>query len=264
MEKERPALRAVGIVVIGLVSLLVISANRLIASGPPFERETLWLAVIFASSGALVGLSTLAVVLAPGHWSTRVSCCAIAGSMIAGGWSLFADWNAFLIWQVVLIGLIQTFFVAISAAIVRARGIFLDWPGSPFATRAATQLTINNLLLLTAASALLASVVSLSRPVGYSWAQIAILVAGGVSAGVAVLTGAWAVTSRRPLWFRVAAALLLAPHGGVVYATCKQFMWLLLSAKFFALVTTMITTLVIVSLAYLRRCGITIRRRRSD
>lgn len=261
---DKPALRAAVIVAIGLVAILVLGANRHIALGTPYERETPWLAAVLAASGALFGIITLAVVLAPGHWSARVAYCAIAGSMIGGGWTLFADWNAFLIWQVILIGLIETVFMAIAAALMRARGAFMDWPGSPSVTQSATQLTISNLLLLTAASALLASVVSLSRPVGYTWPQIAILVAGGVSAGLAVLTGVWAVTSKRPVWFRTGVALLLAPHGGVVYAACNQFMWLLLSSRFFAFVTTLMLALVIVCLVYLQRQGISVRRRLGD
>jgi len=255
---EKSALRALGVVAMGLVSLLVVGANRHIALGVPYERETLWLAIVFACSGAIVGLLTLAVVLSPGHWSTRVSCCLIAGSLIAGGWTLFAQWNAFFIWQMMLKGFSETALVELVAAIARLRGYVLNWGGPGAATQKASQMTLSNLLLLTAASALLASVVSLSRPVGLWWAAIAVLSAAGASAGLTVLIGFWAVVSKWPIWLRCVVALLIAPNGGLVYSICTRFMGLLLSAPWFSLVTTLMLALVVASAGYVRWHGVTL------
>ncbi len=155
-------------------------------------------------------------------------------------------------------GFSETVLVALVAAIARVRGFMLNWGGSGAANQKASQMTLSNLLLLTAASALLASVVGLSRPVGLWWMAIAVLTAAGASAALTVLTGFWAVVSKRPIWLRCAVALLVGPNGGLVYAICNRFMQLLLSAPWFSLVTALMMALVVASASYVRWHGVTL------
>ena len=212
--------------------------------GPPHTQASLSLMISFGLCAALLGLSSILVALATLHWTRRASGL-VAGVAVMGlFFKPFFDWDGFLIWQLLVMYGTQTgcLVAALLAARSLGRGLaFVDafgrWEGKP-TTNKALRFSIFDMLVFTAAVALLFAVMRGSRPINVGTIGFAINIAGGCGAAFVGLTVLWACLGSSPVFLRAAALIFVAPTGGVVYALAERYTPLLFSWQWYAGVTS--------------------------
>ena len=134
--------------------------------GPPYYQTTLGLLVVFAVSAALVGLLSVWAALGMLHWAKRASWFTVAASAMAALWLLFFEWNQYLIWQMVVLLAVQMACLVVVLGICRVfgLGVLRDKSTSGKAGKS-SQLSIRDLLVLTAALAIFFAVLGIGHPV---------------------------------------------------------------------------------------------------
>jgi hypothetical protein len=214
------------------------------ALGPPHTQASLSLMISFGLCAALLGLSSIMVALAALHW-TRRAAGLVAGVAVMGMFfSPFFDWDGFLISQLLLMFGAQTgcLFVALLAARSLGYGLaFVDggarWDGKPTLNKA-LRFSIFDILVFTAAVALLFAVMRGSRPMTLRTIVFAINSAGGCGAAIVGLTVLWACFGSSSGFLRAASLIIVAPTGGVVFVLASRYAPLLFSWQWYAGVTS--------------------------
>jgi hypothetical protein len=214
------------------------------ALGPPHTQASLSLMISFGLCAALLGLSSILVALAALHW-TRQASGLVAGVAVMGlFFKPFFDWDGFLIWQLLVMFGAQTGFLVAALLAVRSLGsglAFVDaegrWRGNPTWSKT-LRFSIFDILVFTAAVALLFAVMRGSRPVDLGTIGFAINIAGGCGAAIVGLTVLWACFGSSPVFLRAAALILVAPTGGVVYVVAERYASLLFNWQWSAGVTS--------------------------
>lgn len=249
-------------IIIGCYAVLLGGGVRCHWAGePPYYRPSFGLLIAFATVGALVGLVSIWSAFALVHWSTRASGLIAGTAILAGLLTLFLEWNDYLVWQVVVIVYSQLACLVIALSAFRLCGYTIQCDvvasqnmDEPFSARS-SQFTVRNLLVLTSALALLFCVLHYSRPGGLSMTEYAINAIGGVCAAIVSLAVCWACFTRKNFVFRIAALLAVAPAGGIVYILLEPYAPLLMSASWYAGVTTLQVVLMTLPLAIVRSHG---------
>ncbi len=214
------------------------------ALGPPHTQASLSLMMSFGLCTALLGLSSILVALAAVHWTRRVSAL-VAGVAVMGLYfNPFFDWDQFLISQVLLMFGVQTGCLVVALLVARSLGCGLAvvdasgrWAGKPRSNKA-LRFSIFDILVFTAAVALLFAALRGARLLTLGTTVLTINIAGGCAAAFVGLTILWACLSSAPVSLRAAALILVAPTGGVVYVLAEHYASLLFSWRWYAGVTS--------------------------
>jgi len=214
------------------------------ALGPPHTQASLSLMISFGLSAALLGLSSILVALAALHWTRRASGL-VAGVAVTGlCFNPFFDWDRFLIWQLLVMFGVQTGCLVVALLAARSLGCglaFVDaggrWNGKAQSDKA-LRFSIFDILVFTAAVALLFAVMRGSRPSNLGTIGFALNFAGGCGAAIVGLTVLWACLGSSPVFLRAAAIIFVAPTGGVVYVLAARYASLLFSWQWYAGVTS--------------------------
>jgi hypothetical protein len=238
--------------------------------GPPHTQSSPWLMIAFGLAAALLGLSSILVALAALHWTRRASGLVVGVAMVCLFFSLFFDWDRFLIWQLLVMLGVQTGCLVVALAAARSLGCglaFVDaegrWEGkSP--SNPTLRFSISDILILTGAVALFLAAMRGSRPVDLGMLVYALNIAGGCAAGLVALTVLWACFSSSPVFLRAAALILVAPTGGVVYVLAARYATLLFSWQWYAGVTSAQVVFMTIPCLILRARGLRFLRRRVD
>ncbi len=214
------------------------------AFGPPHTQASLALMISFGLCAALLGLSSILVALAALHWTRRASGLVAGVAVIGLYFKPFLDWDDFLIWQVLVMFGVQTGCLVVALLAARSLGCglaILDagqrWKERPRLNKA-LRFSIFDILLLTAAVALLFAAMRGSRPTALGPLVLAINIAGGCSAAIVGLTVLWACLGSSPVFLRAGALIGVAPMGGVVYVLAARYASLLFSWQWYAGVTS--------------------------
>ena len=223
---------------------LGVTLKRHWALGPPHTQPSLSLMISLGLCAAILGLSSLLVALAALHWTRRASGL-VAGVAVMGlFFNPFFDWDGFLISQLLLMFSAQTGCLVVALLGARSLGYglaFVDdvgrWKGKPRSSKA-LRFSIFDILVFTAAVALLFAVMRGSRPMTLGTIVFAINIAGGCGAAIVGLTVLWACFGSAPVFLRVAALIFVAPTGGVVYVLAERYASLLFSWQWYAGVTS--------------------------
>jgi hypothetical protein len=241
------------------------------ALGPPHTQASLSLMISFGLVAALLGLSSILVALAALHWTRRASGL-VAGVALTGlFFNPFFDWDEFLISQLLLMFGAQTGCLVVSLLGARSLGYgpaFVDdggrWKGEP-RSNWALRFSIFDILVFTAAVALLFAVMRGSRPMTLETIVFAINFAGGCGAAIVGLTVLWVCLGSAPVFLKVAALIFVAPTGGVVYVLAARYASLLFSWQWYAGVTSAQVVFMTIPCLMLRACGFRfLRRSRTD
>jgi hypothetical protein len=234
---------------------------------PPHLQPSPMLMIAFGLWSALVGLSSIMVALAALHWTRRVAGLVAGVAVLALFFNPFLDWDPFLIWQVLVMFGVET--VGLLFVLLMARSLgwclaFVDARGQWEERRTAKRLTasttlrfsISDILILTAAMALLFGVVRGSHPIDLGTVGYAINVAGGCAAALVVLTILWACFGSLPVWLRASTLIAAAPTGGIVYIVLGRYATLLFNWQFYAGVTSLQVLLMTIPCLILRSWGL--------
>jgi hypothetical protein len=261
MAERRELFRTLAIIVACYAVLLAGGVRSHWAGGPPYERSSLGLQIAFATVAALVGLASIWSAFAAVHWSTRASGLIATVAAVAGMLTFFFVWSDFLVWQLVAIVYAQLACLILVLAGIRACGYTLQRE-SPLPMSAddagfvrATQFSVRNLLMLTTSLALLFCVLHYGRPVELSAMMYAVVLFGGWCAAVVALVALWACFSATPIAIRMVVAVAVAPAGGILYRVLEQYEALLMSAPWYAGVTTLQLVLMMLPLTLVRLHG---------
>ncbi len=253
--------RALALIVIGYAVLVVGMLRWHFSYGPPYYQQTLPLLVVFAVFAALVGLLALWAAMGILHWIQRASGCILAAAIVAGVWLLFFEWNRFLIWQMVVVLAVQMACLVVAIGIFRMAGLTALQDGSiPKRFGKTSQVSIGDLLVLTAAFAFFCGVLRSGRPVELRAAVYGILFAGGCCEALAALTALWVSFSRSNLVLRLVVFAIVAPIGGGLSAIVTHFVPLLYHSGWYAGVTTLQMLLMMAPLVVVRVYGISLGR----
>ncbi len=212
--------------------------------GPPHTQSSPWLMFSFALCGAILGLFSILVAVAAFHWTRRASGFMVAVAVPGFFLGAFFDWDRFLIWQLLVMFSAQTgclVVALIAAQLVGCRLAFVDdgLPPEPKPTsRTTLRFSISDIMLFTAATALLFVTVRGSRPVALATIGYAINIAGGFAAALVALTVLWACFGSSPVFLRTAALVLVAPIGGVVVVVASRYASLLFNWQWCSGVTS--------------------------
>ena len=241
------------------------------ALGPPHTQASLSLMISLALCAALLGLSSILVALAALHWTRRASGM-VAGVAVMGlFFNPFFDWDRFLIAQLLLMFSAQTGCLVVSLFGARSLGYglaFVDdgerWKRKPRSNRA-LRFSIFDILVFTAAVALLFAVMRGSRPIALGTIVLAINIAGGCGAAIVGLTVLWACLGPAPVLLRAVALIFVAPTGGVVYVLAERYASLLFSWQWYAGVTSAQVLFMTIPCLMLRALGLRfLQRTRPD
>jgi hypothetical protein len=193
---------------------------------------------------------------------------------IAGMPTLFFEWDRFLVWQLLVIVFLQLTILIVALIAMRLIGYGIvgvaaaAHPVTDSETDRITQFAVRDLFLITSALALLCGVIHFTRPVELGGALYEILACGGICAAFVSLVALWASFSNRHIAIRAIGLLGAAPAGGVCYRiVAANYARLLMSAQFYAGVTTVQIVCMAVPLMVLRFHGFRLRRgnsRRAD
>jgi hypothetical protein len=212
--------------------------------GPPHTQASPSLMISFALWTALLGLASILAALATLHWTRRISGMVVGVAGLGLFFQPFLNWDAFLIWQVLVMFFVQTGCLIVGLFAARPLGYglaFVDregrWAGNA-SSGTALRFSISDILILTGAVALLFGVLRGSRPTSLGAITYAINIAGGCGAALVGLTVLWAAFGSSPIVLRVAALVLVAPIGGPIYALAARYAPLLFSWQWYAGVTT--------------------------
>ncbi len=180
----------------------------------------------------------------------------------------FFDWDGFLIGQLLLMFGVQAgcLVVALLAARSLRYGLaFIDageqWKGNPGSNNA-LRFSIFDILVFTAAVALLLAVVRGTQPTTLGTIVVAINVAGGCAAAIVALTVLWACLGSSPVLLRAVALLVVAPTGGLVYVLAARYAPLLFSSQWYAGVTSAQVLFMTIPCLMLRARGLRFLRTR--
>jgi hypothetical protein len=240
------------------------------ALGPPHTQPSAWLMISFGLCAALLGLSSILVALAALHWTRQVSGLVVGVAVLGLFFSPFFDWDRFLIWQLLVMFGVQT--GCLVAALVAARLLggglaFVDdagrWKAKQVSNRT-LRFSISDVMIFTAALALLIAVMRGSRPIDLGTIGYAINIAGGCGAALVGLTVLWACFGSSPVFLRAAALIIVAPTGGVVYVLAEQYASLLFSWRWYAGVTSAQVLFMTIPCLMLRARGLRFLRRNRD
>jgi hypothetical protein len=238
--------------------------------GPPHTQPSAWLMISFGLCAALLGLSSILVALAALHWTRQVSGLVVGVAVLGLFFSPFFDWDRFLIWQLLVMFGVQT--GCLVAALVAARLLggglaFVDdagrWKAKQVSNRT-LRFSISDVMIFTAALALLIAVMRGSRPIDLGTIGYAINIAGGCGAALVGLTVLWACFGSSPVFLRAAALIIVAPTGGVVYVLAEQYASLLFSWRWYAGVTSAQVLFMTIPCLMLRARGLRFLRRNRD
>ena len=138
--------------------------------GPPYYQPTYGLFVVLAVSAALVGLLSVWAALGALHWVKRLPSFVVGAAFFVGGWLLFFDWNQYLIWQAVVLFVAQMVCLVLALGCIRLFfGISVQRESSlPRSGNRSSQLSIHDLMVVTASLALLCAVLRIGQPVELS------------------------------------------------------------------------------------------------
>ena len=128
------------------------------------------------------------------------------------------------------------------------------WTGKPGSNKA-LRFSILDILVFTAAVALLFAVMRGSRLINLGTIVFAINIAGGCGAAIVALTVLWACLGSSPAFLRAAALIFVAPTGGVVYVLAARYASLLFSWQWYAGVTSAQVLFMTIPCLMLRACG---------
>jgi hypothetical protein len=117
--------------------------------------------------------------------------------------------------------------------------------------------------MLTAAFAMLFSVVHYAQPAEIGTRFYLIMAIGGVCAAMVAVAALWACLCDRPATLRLVAYVLAAPAGGFVYLLLKRIEPLLFSAPWYAGVTALQVASLSLPLLLVRYSGYRFRRART-
>jgi hypothetical protein len=261
MAKRRELFRKLAIIVGCYAVLLAGGVRSHWAGGPPYERSSLGLQIAFAMVAALVGLASIWSAFAAVHWSTRASGLIATIAAVAGVLTFFFQWSDFLVWQLVAIVYAQLACLIMFLAGIRVCGYTLQRE-SRLAMSAddarfgrPTQFSVRNMLMLTTSLALLFCVLHYGRPVELTGMLFAIVLFGGLCAAVVALVAMWACFSAMAIAIRIVVAVAVAPAGGILYHVLEQYEALLMSAPWYAGVTTLQVALMMLPMALVRLHG---------
>jgi hypothetical protein len=261
MAQRRELFRMLAIIVGCYAVLLTGGVRSHWAGGPPYERSSLGLQIAFATVAALVGLASIWSAFAAVHWSTRASGLIATIAAVAGVLTFFFVWSDFLVWQLVAIVYAQLACLILVLAGIRVCGYTLQRESSLSVSAddaqfvRPTQFSVWNMLTLTTSLALLFCVLHYGRPVELSVMMYAVVLFGGLCAAVVALVALWACFSRTAIAIRIVVAVAAAPAGGFLYHVLEQYEALLMSAPWYAGVTTLQILLVILPLTLVRLQG---------
>jgi hypothetical protein len=237
------------------------------ALGPPHTQASLSLMISFGLCAALLGLSSILVALAALHWTRRASGLVVGIAVLGLFFNPFFDWDGFLIWQLLVMFGVQTGCLVVALLAARSVGCGLAsvdalgrWQGTPRAIKA-LRFSIFDILLFTAALALLFAVMRGSRPINLGPIGFAINAAGGCGAAIVGLTVLWACFGSSPVFLRTAALILVAPTGGGVYVLAARYASLLFSWQWYAGVTSAQVLFMTIPCLMLRARGFRFLRR---
>jgi hypothetical protein len=269
---ERGDIRRPIAIILGIYVVLLAGGVRWHwASGPPYFQGTPGLLITFALVAALIGLVSIWTSFAVVHWSTRASGMIMGAALLAGLATFFFQWNEFLIWQLMVLILVQLALMIAVLGVFRLLRLAVVQTGDhpPFGRElraegqaAATvsrarpsQFRVSNLLLITAALALLLSVLHYVRPVSLNLAYYTILIIGGICAAAVSLAPLLACFSNLHIGLRIIVLVCAAPLGGIVYAVLDYYEPLLFSWPFYAAVTALQVLFMTLPLAVARWKG---------
>jgi hypothetical protein len=200
--------------------------------------------ISFGLCAALLGLSSILVALAALHWTRVVSGLVVAIALVCLFFNPVFVFDAFLLWQLLVIIGVQTGCLVVALVTARSLGwrlAFVDaewrWQDKP-ASSTALRFSISDILIFTGAMALLFGALRNSRPINLGPLVYAINIVGGCGAAIVGLTVLWACLGSSPVFLRAAALVLVAPTGGVIYVLSARYAMLLFSWQWYAGVTT--------------------------
>jgi hypothetical protein len=214
------------------------------ALGAPHTQASPWLMIAFGLLTALLGLSSMLAALATVHWTRRASAVVVGVAVMGWFFIPYFDWDRFLIWQLLVMLGVQTGCIAIALLAAGWLGTslaFVDAGGRSDAkptSRTTLRFSISDILILTVALALLFTVMRGWRPIDLGMIGYAINIAGGCAAALVGLTVLWACFGSSPVFLRVAALIVVAPMGGVIYVLAARYAPLLFSWTWYAGVTS--------------------------
>jgi hypothetical protein len=217
--------------------------------------------IAFGLCAALLGLSSILVAVAALHWTRRFAGLAVGFAVLESFLNRFFEWDAFLIWQLLVMFGVQTGCLVI--ILLTARSLGCGFASVDPERRRAGRLTsstalrfsISDILILTGAMAFLLGILRGSRPVDLGTIVYAINIAGGCGAALVGATVLWACLGSSPVFLRTAALILVAPTGGVIYVLAARYHSLLFSWRWFAGVTTVQVLFMMVPCLMLRAWG---------
>ena len=214
------------------------------ALGAPHTQASLSLMISFGLCAALLGLSSILVALAALHWTRRASGLVAGLAVIGLFFNPFFDWDGFLIAQLLVMFGVQTVCLVVALIVARSLGcglafvdVGVNWKGKPGSNKA-LRFSIFDILVFTAAVALLFAVMRGSRPINLGPLVFMINIAGGCAAAIVGITVLWACLGSASVFLRVAALIVVAPTGGVVYVIAARYALLLFSWQWYAGVTS--------------------------
>jgi hypothetical protein len=214
------------------------------ALGPPHTQASPWLMISFGLCAALLGLSSILVAAAALHWTRRASGLVAGVAVLGFFFRAFFDWDQFLIWQLLVMFSVQTGCLVVALVAARLLGgrlAFVDdggqSEGKPTSKRT-LRFSISDIMIFTAATALLFVTVRGSRPINLGTIVYAINIAGGCGAALVGLTVLWACFGSSAVLLRTTALIVVAPTGGVVYVLAERYASLLFSWQWYAGVTS--------------------------
>jgi hypothetical protein len=231
------------------------------ALGPPHTQASLYLMIAFGLCTALLGLSSILVALAALHWSRRASALVTGVAVMGLFFNPFFDWDQFLVAQL-LVGLgVQTGCLVVALLAARFFGCGLAFvdalgrsKGKPRLNEA-LRFSIFDILVFTAAVALLFAALRGSRVLTLGTTVFAIDSGGGCGAAIVGLTVLWACLGRAPAFLRAAALIVVAPTGGVVYILLAPYATLLFSWQWYTGVTSALVLFMTIPCLMLRASG---------
>jgi hypothetical protein len=237
------------------------------ALGPPHTQASLALMISFGLCAALLGFSSILVALAALHWTRRASGLVAGVAVIGLFFNPFFDWDVFLIAQLLVMFGVQTACLVVALLAAQSLGWVLAsleaggrWKGNP-RSNTALRFSIFDILVLTAAVAVLFAVMRGSRPIALGTIVFAINSAGGCGAAIVGLTVLWACLGSSPVFLRAAALIVVAPTGGVVYVLAARYASLLFSWQWYAGVTSAQVLFMTIPCLMLRARGFRFLRR---
>lgn len=245
------------LVILVCYALILLAALRLhLSYGPPISQETIGLFIVFAMSSALIGLFSLAGALGALRYSIGMGGLMVGSAFLLKLWIEFAAWSPGSVWEMIQIGIAQFICLVLGFALARVRGYRIVQFELAAQSPVQVRFTVNDLLILTLASAVLFAVLGSETPVisgRIKWLMI--YAAGGTSAALVVAAATWLCFGTRWTAVRLFACLLIAPIGGLVYAFASRYARLLYSWQWFAGVTVLQMILIVVPLTLMRMRG---------